>query len=108
MEHYDVIVVSAGPSGLSAGNTTKRYGLETVVFEADMHPRLLNLSHHLQHLWSPSALGLVQEMSKEADDLGLGIRAKRFLMEGMIQGTIKRLLSPAEFLTGLCANRESL
>lgn len=57
-----MIVVGAGPAGLAAGNTTKRYGLETAIFEAEMRPRVLSPP-------PKSEWGLVQRMLEEADGL---------------------------------------
>ena len=59
MKRYDLIVVGAGPSGLSAAIEAAKRGLKVVVF--DEMPLLLQPVR--QKIWSPSMAGLFRVSS---------------------------------------------
>jgi thioredoxin reductase/Fe-S-cluster-containing hydrogenase component 2 len=79
MERVDLIIVGAGPSGLSAAIAARKYGLRTVVFDENQKPggQLFKQIHKFfgskEHKAKIRGYKIGQELLKEAAELGVAV-----------------------------------
>ncbi|MHA1299479.1 MAG: NAD(P)/FAD-dependent oxidoreductase [Candidatus Helarchaeota archaeon] len=94
-ETYDVVVIGAGPAGLTAGIYTKRANLSTIVFSGKSPPRL-TLAHKIENYpgVSTSITGteLLNKMREQAIAQGVLIRNED-IISLYLDGTEKMVTS---------------
>ncbi|MBP5175110.1 MAG: FAD-dependent oxidoreductase [Treponema sp.] len=80
MERYNLIVVGAGPAGLSAAIEAAKYGMKTVVFDENARPggQLFKQIHKFfgskEHKAKIRGFNIGEELLKEASDAGVEVR----------------------------------
>lgn len=80
MEHYDLIVVGAGPAGLSAAIEAAKAGMKVVVFDENAKPggQLFKQIHKFfgskEHKAKIRGFKIGEELLAEADQLGVEVR----------------------------------
>lgn len=79
MKRYDVIVVGAGPAGLSAAIETARRGLKTIVFDENARPggQLIKQIHKFfgskEHMAKERGFHIGEDLLKEAEAAGVEV-----------------------------------
>lgn len=79
MKRYDVIVVGAGPTGLSAAIETARRGLKTIVFDENARPggQLIKQIHKFfgskEHMAKERGFHIGEDLLKEAEAAGVEV-----------------------------------
>ena len=78
--HYDLIVVGAGPAGLSAAIEAARVGMKVIVFDENAKPggQLFKQIHKFfgskEHKAKVRGFKIGEELLAEADSLGVEVR----------------------------------
>ncbi len=91
---YDVIIVGAGPAGISAAIYAKRIGLKTLVFESKMIGGLINYTNIVdnypgfKHVSGPELAGKMYEHF-----MSLDIEYKNENVTDIIDGNIKKVIT---------------
>ena len=76
MERYDLIVIGAGPAGLSAAAAAARFGLRTIVFDENARPggQLFKQIHKFfgsrEHRARVRGFNIGRELLREATEAG--------------------------------------
>ena len=79
MKRYDLIVVGAGPAGLSAAIQAAKYGVHVAVFDENAAPggQLFKQIHKFfgskEHHAKTRGFIIGQQLLKEAEDLGVRV-----------------------------------
>ena len=80
MKRYDLIIVGAGPSGLSAGIEAAKRGLSVIVFDENAKPggQLFKQIHKFfgskEHKAKIRGYKIGEDLLKEADEAGVEVR----------------------------------
>lgn len=95
MDEYEVIIIGAGPAGLTAGIYCKRYGLNTLIVEQGLIGGTVNWAHSIQNypgFENITGLELMQKFQKQAENLKIEIKnapvEKITQKNGLIEVTI--------------------
>ena len=96
-ELYDVIVVGAGPAGLTAAIYASRANLKTLVFEAEVNGGKLSKTHMVENypgIGSISGLELATQLSEHGQKFGAT----------MTSGTVEKIIENDDCKTVLLTN----
>lgn len=86
MKRYDLIVVGAGPAGLSAAIQAARYGAKTAVFDENASPggQLFKQIHKFfgskEHHAKVRGFNIGKELLREASDAGVTVHLNAVVM----------------------------
>lgn len=97
---YDVIIIGAGPAGLTAGLYAGRAGLETLIIEKDEEGGQISQTAEIENypgsMEEESGYSLTERMSKQAGDFGAVI----------IKDTVKEISPKWEIKTIKCEKKD--
>jgi len=97
---YDVIIIGAGPAGLTAGLYAGRAGLETLIIEKDEEGGQISQTAEIENypgsIEEESGYSLTERMSKQAGDFGAVI----------IKDTVKEISPEWEIKTIKCEKKD--
>ncbi|NLF47624.1 MAG: thioredoxin-disulfide reductase [Clostridiales bacterium] len=97
---YDVIIIGAGPAGLTAGLYAGRAGLETLIIEKDEEGGQISQTAEIENypgsMEEESGYSLTERMSKQAGDFGAVI----------IKDTVKEISPEWEIKTIKCEKKD--
>ena len=86
MKRHELIVIGAGPAGLSAAIEAKKYGMDVIVFDENERPggQLFKQIHKFfgskEHHAKERGFRIGQELLKEAQDLGVRVELNATVM----------------------------
>jgi thioredoxin reductase (NADPH) len=97
---YDIIIIGAGPAGLTAGLYAGRAGLETLIIEKDEEGGQISQTAEIENypgsMEEESGYSLTERMSKQAGDFGAVI----------IKDTVKEISPEWEIKTIKCEKKD--
>jgi len=97
---YDIIIIGAGPAGLTAGLYAGRAGLETLIIEKDEEGGQISQTAEIENypgsIEEESGYSLTERMSKQAGDFGAVI----------IKDTVKEISPEWEIKTIKCEKKD--
>ncbi|MBQ6477951.1 MAG: thioredoxin-disulfide reductase [Erysipelotrichaceae bacterium] len=96
-ELYDVIIIGAGPAGLTAAIYASRANLKTLVFEAEVNGGKLSKTHMVENypgIASISGLELAMQLSEHGQKFGATL----------MSGTVEKVLEDGDHKTVLLTN----
>ena len=79
---YDVIIIGAGPGGLTAGLYSKWLGLNVLIFDDIENPSQLELATHVENIPGfkrISGIEYIKNLKEQVNELGVEIRQEKVL-----------------------------